>query len=105
VQGDGEHGPLLASEASGVAAGARAEEGGGKGREWATTIYMKKKSTRPMVDTELLRIQGILGVLDDLNERVWKLKRDCGESAFKRATAYINNRKGWVFNQFRPSAD
>lgn len=54
------------------------------------------------MDTELIRIRGILGVIDELQERSWKLKRDCGEDAYKRAMVYINSRKGWVFRRFEP---
>jgi hypothetical protein len=65
---------------------------------------MKKraKPKKPTLDTELVRIQGILGVIDELADRTWKLKRDCGDDAYKRAMAYINSRKGWVFHRFQP---
>jgi hypothetical protein len=62
---------------------------------------MKTKPRKPTMDTELIRIQVILGVIDELNERFWKLKRDCGEEAYKRSMEYINSRKGWVFRRFQ----
>ncbi len=52
------------------------------------------------MDSELIRIQGILNALEDLNQRWWRLKRDLGEDATKRAIRYINARMGWVFRRF-----
>lgn len=54
------------------------------------------------MDSELIRIQGILGLAVELNDRMWKLKRDHGEEGYKRSVVYINSRVGWVFRRFDP---
>ena len=41
------------------------------------------------MDSELIRIQGIIGLLIELNDRMWKLKRDHGEDGYNRSIVYI----------------
>jgi hypothetical protein len=61
---------------------------------------MKTKKRTRQLDEELVRVQGMLNLIDDLNDRFWRLKRDLGEETSKRVGWYINARKGWVLRRF-----
>jgi hypothetical protein len=45
-----------------------------------------------MKDQELIRIAGIFKLLDEAENRLYKLSRQLGEVSFNRATAYLGNR-------------
>jgi hypothetical protein len=60
----------------------------------------KKPTKRQSLDAELIRIQGILRLMDETQKRWFSLRNDLGESAYKRAVEYIKSRVGWQLRKF-----